>query len=224
MKYGVTTDYVLGLEVVLADGRAVRLGGPRLKDVAGLSLLKLFVGSEGTLGVITEVTLRLMPAAPPAPTTVATCSPTDGTRPPRSSTSPRVRPSMLEFMDHASINAVEDSSTWAWTAVRRRCAGGALRRAARPAARDRGDGRGLPAPPRDRDLRHDDEEEGEQFMAARRMRHPRGREARRLLLEDVGVPMPRLPELVAGVERIAARARDRRSRSSPTPATATPTR
>ena len=61
VKYGVTTDYVLGLQVVLADGTAVRLGGPRLKDVAGLRLTKLFVGSEGTLGVITEVTLRLLP-------------------------------------------------------------------------------------------------------------------------------------------------------------------
>src|SRR4051812_22009926 len=72
VKYGVTTDYVLGMEVVLADGTAVRLGGPRLKDVAGLSLTKLFVGSEGTLGVITEVTLRLLPAPPPSATLVAT--------------------------------------------------------------------------------------------------------------------------------------------------------
>jgi glycolate oxidase len=54
VKYGVTTNYVLGLQVVLADGTAVRLGGPRLKDVAGLSLTKLFVGSEGTLGIVTE--------------------------------------------------------------------------------------------------------------------------------------------------------------------------
>ena len=61
VKYGVTTDYVLGLQVVLADGTAVRLGGPRLKDVAGLSLTKLFVGSEGTLGIVTEITLRLLP-------------------------------------------------------------------------------------------------------------------------------------------------------------------
>ncbi len=53
MKYGVTTDYVLGLDVVLADGTLVTLGGSRIKDVAGLSLLKLFVGSEGTLGVVT---------------------------------------------------------------------------------------------------------------------------------------------------------------------------
>ena len=71
VKYGVTTDYVLGMQVVLADGTAVRLGGPRLKDVAGLSLTKLFVGSEGTLGVITELILRLIPAPPPASTMVA---------------------------------------------------------------------------------------------------------------------------------------------------------
>ena len=66
VKYGVTTDYVLGLDVVLADGTALSLGGPRLKDVAGLSLLKLFVGSEGTLGVVTRAILRLVPAQPPA--------------------------------------------------------------------------------------------------------------------------------------------------------------
>src|SRR6201999_2700339 len=71
VKYGVTSDYVLGMQVVLADGTALRLGGPRLKDVAGLSLTKLFVGSEGLLGVITELTLRLVPAQPPASTLVA---------------------------------------------------------------------------------------------------------------------------------------------------------
>ncbi|MGH8881565.1 MAG: FAD-binding oxidoreductase, partial [Stackebrandtia sp.] len=62
VKYGVTTDYILAMEVVLADGSVVRLGGPRLKDSAGLSLTKLFVGSEGTLGIITEARLRLHPA------------------------------------------------------------------------------------------------------------------------------------------------------------------
>jgi glycolate oxidase len=70
VKYGVTTDYVLGLEAVLADGRAVRVGGRTVKDVAGYDLKRLFVGSEGTLGVITEATLRLRPL-PPAATTIA---------------------------------------------------------------------------------------------------------------------------------------------------------
>ncbi|MEZ5238411.1 MAG: FAD-binding oxidoreductase [Microthrixaceae bacterium] len=61
VRYGVTTDYVLGLQVVLADGTEVRLGGSTVKDVAGYDLKRLFVGSEGTLGIITEAILRLRP-------------------------------------------------------------------------------------------------------------------------------------------------------------------
>lgn len=61
LKYGVTGDYVLGLEVVLPGGHVLRLGGRTLKDVAGYDLKRLFIGSEGTLGVVTEVTLRLIP-------------------------------------------------------------------------------------------------------------------------------------------------------------------
>ena len=63
VKYGVTTDYVLGLEVVLADGRVLRTGRKTVKGVAGYDLAKLIVGSEGTLGIITEATLALRPQA-----------------------------------------------------------------------------------------------------------------------------------------------------------------
>ena len=108
VKYGVTTDYVLGLQVVLADGTAVRLGGPRLKDVAGLSLTKLFVGSEGTLGVITEVTLRLLPPQHVASTVVATFDSVEAAADAVVTITGKIRPSMLEFMDSAAINAVED--------------------------------------------------------------------------------------------------------------------
>ncbi len=108
VKYGVTTDYVLGLTVVLADGTAVHLGGPRLKDVAGLSLTKLFVGSEGTLGIITEVVLRLVPAQRPPATLVATFATLDDATAAVLAITRRLRPSMLEFMDRPTINAVED--------------------------------------------------------------------------------------------------------------------
>src|ERR1700742_3868910 len=109
VKYGVTTDYVLGLQVVLADGTAVRLGGPRLKDVAGLSLTKLFVGSEGTLGVITEVTLRLLPAQNASSVVVATFASVEAAVDAVLGGSARLRPSMLEVMDSVAINAVEDT-------------------------------------------------------------------------------------------------------------------
>src|SRR5512136_151275 len=61
LKYGVTADYALGLTVVLPGGQVMRTGGRTIKDVAGYNLTQLFVGSEGTLGVVTEITVRLIP-------------------------------------------------------------------------------------------------------------------------------------------------------------------
>ena len=77
-KYGVTGDFVLGLEAVVAPGRSVRLGGPVRKDVAGYDLKRLLIGSEGTLGIITSAWLRLVPA-PEAQIPVAAVYPTAAT-------------------------------------------------------------------------------------------------------------------------------------------------
>jgi glycolate oxidase len=71
LKYGVTKDYVLGLEVVLPGGRIMRTGKRTIKDVAGYNLTQLFIGSEGTLGVITEVTVKLLPLPPARGTVLA---------------------------------------------------------------------------------------------------------------------------------------------------------
>lgn len=205
VKYGVTTDYVLGLQVVLADGTAVRLGGPRLKDVAGLSLTKLFVGSEGTLGVITEVTLRLLPPQHTPCTVVATFDSVQAAADAVVTITGRIRPSMLEFMDSVAINAVEDKLKM-----------GLDRNAAAmmvAASDDRG-----PAGAEDAEFMAgvfteagatevfstSDPAEGEAFVVARRYAIPAVEAKGSLLLEDVGVPLPALADLVAGIEKIAA--------------------
>ena len=204
VKYGVTTDYVLGMEVVLADGTAVRLGGPRLKDVAGLSLTKLFVGSEGTLGVITELTLRLVPAPPPASTMVATFASIEAAADAVLAITRELRPSMLELMDRTSINAVEDYTSMgldrtaeALMIARSDAPGGA---AAHEIAMMES---ACKAHGASEVFCTDDPDEGEAFAAARRAAFPALERLGSLLLEDVGVALPNLPTLVRGIEKIA---------------------
>jgi glycolate oxidase len=105
IKYGVTGRYVLGLEVVLPTGEIVQLGGKRVKDVTGYDLLHLMVGSEGTLGIFTQVTLRLMPLPVARVVLLVPFADVPGAiaAVPRIMTQGRVVPCSIEFMDRLSV-------------------------------------------------------------------------------------------------------------------------
>jgi glycolate oxidase len=109
LKYGTTKDYVLGLEVVLPTGEVIRTGGKLMKDVTGYNLTQLFVGSEGTLGIITEITLRLIPK-PEARRTAMAVFPLldDATRAVTNLLSSGILPSTIEIMDNTTIRVVEE--------------------------------------------------------------------------------------------------------------------
>ncbi len=109
LKYGVTREYVLGLGAVIREGKVVKTGNPVIKDVAGYDITKLFVGSEGTLGLIYEATLKLIPKPPHRATALALFERLEdvGKAVSKIMTS-GIFPSALEFMDRDAIRAVED--------------------------------------------------------------------------------------------------------------------
>jgi len=109
LKYGITRNYVMGLEVVLPSGEIMVTGNKCVKDVAGYSLKDLFVGSEGTLGVITEVLLKLIPKPAAKRTLVATFGAMDSAAQTVSDIiSAQIIPCTLEFLDRMTIRCVED--------------------------------------------------------------------------------------------------------------------
>jgi glycolate dehydrogenase FAD-linked subunit len=208
VKYGVTTDYVLGIDVILADGTLITLGGKRIKDVAGLPLLKLFVGSGGTLGIITRAILRLIPAQGPRATLVAYFPTVQAAADTVVTIGRTLRASMMELMDQASINAVEDYRSMGLD----RSAGAML------LAQSDAPGAACAA---EIELMEDactsggakevfittDPDEGELFVAARRAAFPAIEARGSILLEDVGAPVPQLPELLSGIAELAERYR-----------------
>jgi glycolate oxidase len=110
LKYGVTGDYVLGLTVVLADGRILRTGGKPIKDVTGYDLTGLFTGSEGTLGLITEALLRLVARPRYARTALAEfVSLEDASRTVNAILTAGVVPATLELMDQTAITCIEEA-------------------------------------------------------------------------------------------------------------------
>ena len=109
LKYGVTKDYVIALEAVLSNGDVIRTGGKLAKDVAGYDLTKLLVGSEGTLGIITEATVRLLPLPETKQTMLAMFKSLPAAAKAVSRIiANKIIPVTLEFMDQATVNVVED--------------------------------------------------------------------------------------------------------------------
>ena len=109
LKYGVTRDYVMSVEVVLADGRIARFGSRCVKDVAGYSVKDLFVGSEGTLGIITEVLLKLVPRPAARRTLLALYDRIEDAADTVSAiVAARIIPCTLEFLDRTTAACVED--------------------------------------------------------------------------------------------------------------------
>ncbi|MFI6480647.1 FAD-binding oxidoreductase [Nonomuraea sp. NPDC050663] len=206
VKYGVTRDSALGLEVVLADGRVLNTGRRTMKGVTGYDLTGLFVGSEGTLGVITSATVRLRraPAAPPATFAAEFGSLRDAAAAVSAIMAAGCQPSLMEMLDRATLKAIDDwrnigledstqamligqsdaaDSQAAITRMGQLCGAGGASFVAVSST---------PA-------------EAEELIAVRRMAYQAKERLGACLVEDVCVPRSALPDMISAIEAAAAR-------------------
>ncbi len=210
LKYGVTRDYVMGLEVVLPDGRVARFGNACVKDVAGYSMKDLFIGSEGTLGIITEVLLKVLPRPAARRTMLASYDRMeDAAQTVSDIIAAKIIPCTLEFLDRMTIGCVED---YAQIGLPRDCEALLLMETA-----------GHPAPVEDeaaqmlalarargaRDVRvARDEAEALRLATARRSAFSALARVRpTTILEDVTVPRDKLAEMVGFIAEVAKKHR-----------------
>lgn len=202
VKYGVTRESLLGVELVLAGGEAVRLGRRTRKGVAGYDLTALVCGSEGTLGVITEVTVRLMPAPRRACTLAATFDGLDAAGEAVARIVRGTQPSLLELMDRTTVRAVE-----AFQPMELDDAAAALLFAQSDVGMDEIDWMAARAEEAGASLvvTSDDPAEGRMLLAARRLAYPALERQGATLLDDVAVPIGAITTLIRGVEGIAQR-------------------
>jgi glycolate oxidase len=227
LKYGVTRDYVLGLRAVAGGpvagapgaggpgaggpveyGDAVRLGRRTTKGVAGLDLVGLFVGSEGTLGVVTEVTLRLRPALAGTPRTIVGAFPdlVSAGEAVSQITRRGLGPSVLELLDRACLKAVED-----WKHLGLEASAAALLLARVDTQGDSGAaeadalGDAMTGAGALWVAQSTDDAEAEALFEARRLAYPAFERLGPVLTEDVCVPRSKVPVMLAHIESIAAR-------------------
>ncbi len=207
VKYGQTRESVLGLEVVMADGSVVRTGGKNVKDVAGYSLTHLFVGSQGTLALITEATLRLRPTPPPRATLLAFFPTLEAAGDAVAGIAAAgLSPVTLELMDRFTIRAVDDVHALG------------LDRDAAAMLMIESD---LPAASAAEELaraesvcvevgatttvRSETPAEADLLRQARRAAHWALEKIGDVKMEDVGVPRSRVPDMLRAIETIAAK-------------------
>ena len=206
VKYGQTRDWVLGLEVVLADGTVIRTGGRTVKDTAGYSLTHLIVGSQGTLGIVTEATLRLRPLPGPRSTMLAFFSSLAAAGDAVAAmTRAGLVPVTLELLDHETILAVDDASN---LGLDRDAAAMLLVESDAPGAAATGEldeaERATQGAGATSIVRAQDAQEADWLRQARRQALRALERQGTVRMEDVGVPRARVPELLAAIERIAA--------------------
>ncbi|GLZ47037.1 FAD-linked oxidase [Actinomycetospora sp. NBRC 106375] len=207
VKYGVTRDYVLGVQVVNGLGELVRLGRRTAKGVAGLDLAGLMVGSEGTLGVITEVTVKLRPARAPEHTVAGYFdSVVDAGRAVAAITAAGLTPSALELVDRTCLEAVD---AWKNMGLAAEADVVLLGRSDAPGAAGDAEAGEM--------LRHfeaagatfaaqaADAEEADALFAARRLAYPALERLGPVLTEDVCVPRAAVPEMLGRIQDIGRR-------------------
>ncbi|MEO6944503.1 MAG: FAD-linked oxidase C-terminal domain-containing protein [Lacisediminihabitans sp.] len=204
-KYGVTREAVLGMKVVLADGRLLSLGHRSVKGVTGLDLTALMIGSEGTLGVIVEATVRLRPLSHGNVATIGAyfANVADAASASSAITAAGLHPAAMELLDTASLRAIGSllgidliSRGTVWLLVQTDGAASGEEAAA--------------AVEIIRSLHGDaelttDSDEGERLLAIRRAFHPSLVALGTVLIEDVAVPRSALPEMFAAIEDISER-------------------
>ena len=204
VKYGVTRNSVRSLTVVLADGRVLRTGHDTVKGVSGLDMVGLFCGSEGTLGVITEATVALVPRPAGDPVTLLAPFPTADAALGAVSAAMRLGadPELMEFMDRRTLQSIDD-----WQGTDFASSGGmVLSQVTGPDAAARSEliAEAFRAGGADDVAVSANPAEGEQLIAIRRLAYPAKERLGHALTEDVCVPRSRLAHMMRFIDRLAA--------------------